>query len=90
MDSGIREELLQKLWANARSIRKETGCFQFEVSISNDNPNEYILYEVYKNLKALEFHRTQTYFIEYLNTVKKMGNKVTRTFKSYTILDSPN
>lgn len=87
INSDIKEELLQKLWNNVHATRKETDCFQFEVSISNENPNEYILYEVYKNKEALEFHRTQSYFIEYLNFIEKLNGKVTRTFKQYTILD---
>ena len=87
INSDIKEELLEKLWYNVHATRKETDCYQFEVSISNENPNEYILYEVYKNIEALEFHRTQSYFIEYLNFIEKLDGKVTRTFKQYTILD---
>ena len=90
VDSDIREELLQKLWGNVHATRKETDCYQFEVSISNENPNEYILYEVYKNIEALDFHRTQSYFIEYLNFIEKMDGKIARKFKQYTILDQPN
>jgi len=86
-DASIRDELLDKLWTNVHAARQEDGCSQFEVSVSNDDPNAFTFYEVYKDENALTWHREQSYFIEYINYVEAMGDKVTRSHAQYTVID---
>ena len=87
-DPTIKDELLDKLWVNVRAARKEIGCFHFEVSQKNDDPNTFIFYEVYKDEAALAWHREQNYFIEYINFINAMGDKVTRSHDQFTIIDA--
>lgn len=41
------------------SVEREDGCLKFEVSISEDDPNRFLLYEVYKDKKAFKTHIEQ-------------------------------
>ena len=45
-------------------------------------------YEVYKDEAALAWHREQNYFIEYINFINAMGDKVTRSHDQFTIIDA--
>ena len=86
-DPTIKDELLNKLWTNVHAARKEEGCFQFEVSVKNNDPNTFVFYEVYKDEAALILHREQSYFIEYINYVEAMGDKVARSHTQYTVIN---
>jgi autoinducer 2-degrading protein len=88
VDPSVRTELLNRLWANVHAARKEDGCYQFEVSVSNTDPNIFIFYEVYKDEAALIWHREQDYFINYISYVESMRNKVNRSHTQYTIIDN--
>jgi quinol monooxygenase YgiN len=87
VDPSVKEELLDKLWTNVHAAREEEGCYQFEVSVSDDDPNAFIFYEIYKDAAALSWHKEQDYFLDYINYVEAMGNKVTRSFKLYSVID---
>jgi quinol monooxygenase YgiN len=41
---------------------KEAGVIQFEVGRSNDNPNAFALWEVYRDQAAFEAHRATEHF----------------------------
>jgi quinol monooxygenase YgiN len=86
-DASIKDELLDKLWTNVHAARKEGGCLQFEVSVSNEDPNAFTFYEVYKDENALIWHREQSYFIEYINYIEAMGDKITRSHTQHTVID---
>ena len=43
----------------------EPGCLAFQASRSTDDPNHYLLYEVYTDAAALEVHRAASYFKEF-------------------------
>ena len=46
-------EFLQAMVANARtSVAEEPGCRQFDVCVSDRNPNDVFLYEVYDSKAA--------------------------------------
>ena len=87
-DPEVREELLDKLWVNVHNAREEEHCYQFEVSVSGDDPNAFIFYEVYKDEAALAWHKEQQYFLDYFAVVEKFGDKVNRSFKTYWVEDN--
>ena len=41
---------------------------------------------MYKDAAALAWHREQSYFIEYIDFVNSMGNKITRSHNQYNII----
>ena len=83
----IKDKLLEKLWVNVHAAREEKGCFQFDVSQKIDDPNTLIFYEMYKDAAALAWHREQSYFIEYINYVEAMGDKVARSHTQYSVIN---
>jgi len=64
----------------AESVKEET-CFQFDVSVSQDDGNTFIFYEVYKDEEALAEHRKTPHFLNYWNLMQELGDKVERTAK---------
>jgi autoinducer 2-degrading protein len=58
-DADMAQSLLRELRALAV---KEPGVIQFEVGRSNDNPNVFALWEVYRDEAAVAAHRATGYF----------------------------
>ena len=77
---GLRPAMLE----NAANSVKEPGCHQFDVSVSQDDPNSFIFYEVYSDADALAAHRKRPHFLNYWNRMQELGDKVVRTAQQYT------
>lgn len=58
-DADTAESLLREL---RDSAVKEPGVIQFEVGRSNDNPNVFALWEVYRDEAAVAAHRATEHF----------------------------
>jgi quinol monooxygenase YgiN len=55
-------EFMKLIQINAESTRKEPGCLRFDVVRSQESPNQFFFYELYKNAEAIDFHKTQSHF----------------------------
>lgn len=49
----------------AATVEKEKKCHRFDVCQSEDKPTEWLLYEVYTDRAAFDFHHQQSHFLEY-------------------------
>lgn len=49
----------------ARSVEREPGCLRFEVSRQEDDPTQWMFYEVYTDGAAFEKHRASPHFAAY-------------------------
>ena len=49
----------------ATSLRVEKDCRRFDVCQSENDPAEWLLYEVYSDRTAFDFHHEQPHFVEY-------------------------
>jgi len=59
-------EFLQAMVANARtSAAEESGCRQFDVCVSDKNPNDIFLYEVYDSKAAFDAHLASAHFRQF-------------------------
>ena len=58
-DGDTAEALLREL---REASQKEPGVIQFEVGRSNDEPNVFGLWEVYRDEDAIEAHRATEHF----------------------------
>ena len=59
-------EFLQAMVANARtSVAEESGCRQFDVCVSDRNPNDVFLYEVYDSKAAFDAHLASAHFRQF-------------------------
>jgi autoinducer 2-degrading protein len=56
------EEFIPAMLANARGSRTEPGNLRFDVMRDEDDPNHFLLHEVYTNADALAAHRETPHF----------------------------
>ncbi|MBT5031131.1 MAG: antibiotic biosynthesis monooxygenase [Proteobacteria bacterium] len=80
---GCAETLIPAMQENAAKSVLEDGCFQFDISTSEDDENEFIFYEVYKNKDALASHRKTQHFLAYFNLMQDLGDNVSRNAQLY-------
>ncbi|MBH63670.1 MAG: antibiotic biosynthesis monooxygenase [Alphaproteobacteria bacterium] len=40
----------------ADSFANEEGCLLFQVNVDQENPNRYVMYEIYRDQAAIEVH----------------------------------
>ena len=52
------------------SLEKEPGCRQFDVCISQENPAQVFLYEVYDEEAAFDQHVQTPHFADFGQTIK--------------------
>ena len=68
---------------NGAAAVKEPGCREFNISVSEKDPNHVFLFEVYDNAAALEAHRATDHFKKYAATTKDMvAKRDARAFQS--------
>ena len=60
------DAFMERLSANAREARRESGCKQFEVLVDPKDRTAIMLYEVYKDVDAFEAHQQTPHFKKYL------------------------
>ena len=57
-----RAEFLEALWEDANgALDNEAGCLRFDVTIDSENPNRFLLFEVYRDAEARRIHRAAPY-----------------------------
>ena len=60
---GRREEFLTGMAANAEaSVRDEPGCLRFDVCSVADDPDRFVLYELYTDAEAFAAHKASPHF----------------------------
>lgn len=66
------DEFLAAMLANARGSRTEPGNLRYDVLRSADDPNLFVIYEIYQDEPALAAHRETPHFQTWLATVEHM------------------
>jgi autoinducer 2-degrading protein len=66
----VRREMLAEferaILANADAARtREPGCVRFDVNQKEDDPLQWLFYEVYRDSAAFEAHRASPHFAAY-------------------------
>jgi len=54
----------------ADTLKNESTCQVFHVSVSPERPEAFFLYEVYDDEAAFDVHRNQPYFADFAKTVE--------------------
>ena len=72
----VKREMLAEferaILTNAESARtREPGCVRFDVSQREDDPTQWLFYEVYKDGAAFEAHRASPHFAAYQQVADK-------------------
>ena len=73
---------LAALKENGAASVKEPGCREFDVAVSQKDPNHVFILEVYDNAAAAEAHTATEHFKKYKATTAGMTTK--REAKSYS------
>ena len=61
---GRREQFLAGMSANAEAaVRDEPGCLRFDVCSVADDPNRFVLYELYTDAEAFAAHKRAPHFL---------------------------
>ena len=56
----------------AAAVREEPDCHQFQVMTAIDDPDTFLFVEVYSDEMALERHRRQPHFLDYVESTREM------------------
>ena len=64
------EEFIPAMLANARGSRGEPGNLRFDVLRDEDDPNHFLLHEVYRDADALAAHRETPHFQKWAAAVE--------------------
>eukprot|EP00553_Chaetoceros_curvisetus_P008484 CAMPEP_0204614750 /NCGR_PEP_ID=MMETSP0717-20131115/2401_1 /ASSEMBLY_ACC=CAM_ASM_000666 /TAXON_ID=230516 /ORGANISM="Chaetoceros curvisetus" /LENGTH=106 /DNA_ID=CAMNT_0051627499 /DNA_START=354 /DNA_END=674 /DNA_ORIENTATION=+ len=67
------EEFLDLIEKDAVGSRAEPGCIRFDVVQSQEDPNKFIFYEVYKDIESVKFHKEQPHFALWTNFKESGG-----------------
>ena len=80
VQDGKGDVLLPLISENARkSVETEPGCLQFDVMRAPDNPNRFVLFEVYRDEAAYQAHGKTPHLAEFLAQARPMFGKTTMT-----------
>jgi (4S)-4-hydroxy-5-phosphonooxypentane-2,3-dione isomerase len=79
---GQVDNFLAALKENGAASVKEPGCHEFNVSVSQKDPNHVMIYEVYNDAAAAEAHTATDHFKKYKAATAGMTTK--REAKSYS------
>lgn len=58
----MREVFEEVTRYNHENSRREPGNIRFDVLHSSTDPNKYILYEVFRDQEAVEYHKTTEHY----------------------------
>ncbi|MGA2892173.1 MAG: putative quinol monooxygenase [Xanthobacteraceae bacterium] len=72
---GQIDNFLALLKTNGAAAVKEPGCREFNITVSQKDPNHVFIFEVYDNAAALETHRATDHFKSYAAATKDMVAK---------------
>ncbi len=76
---GHADALIPAMLENATQSALEETCYQFDVIVSQDDPNTFMFYEVYKDEQALADHRQTPHYLNYYNLMQELGDNVERS-----------
>jgi len=76
INPGDIDKFLAALKTNgAASVKEEPGCREFNITVSQKDPNHVFIFEVYDNAAALDAHRATDHFKAYAAATKDMVAK---------------
>ncbi len=66
IDPAHRDEFLHAMRANAEaSVRDEPGCLRFDLCSVADDPDRFVLYELYTDEAAFAEHKAAPHFADW-------------------------
>jgi (4S)-4-hydroxy-5-phosphonooxypentane-2,3-dione isomerase len=72
---GELDKYMAAIKENGAASVKDPGCREFNITVSQKDPNHVLLFEVYDNAAAAEAHRATDHFKKYVATTANMITK---------------
>jgi (4S)-4-hydroxy-5-phosphonooxypentane-2,3-dione isomerase len=66
------ERFLSETTENARNSRKEPGIVRFDLIQEVENPNQFALFELYRDQPAVEAHRLTAHYAKWRDAVPSL------------------
>lgn len=80
-----RNDFIQATLDNARSTVQEPGNLRFDVIQQIDDPNRFVLYEVYRDEAGMEAHKDTPHYAKWRDTVAPWMAEPRRGVKHQTL-----
>ena len=81
---GQVDAYLAALKENAAASVQEPGCREFNIMVSQKDPNHVLIFEVYDDAAAAQAHRETDHFKKYAATTKDMfAKREARAFRRW-------
>lgn len=71
----IEDYLVAIKEVGAASIKSEPGCSEFDITVSQKDPNHLFIFEVYENAAAFDAHLKSDHYKKYAATAKDVVAK---------------
>jgi quinol monooxygenase YgiN len=78
---GKEEEVRQRLLANVELTRKEEGCVQYDLHVSNDEPGRFVFYENWTSAEMLDKHSASSHIQAFRAVASDLLAQPTRIIK---------
>jgi autoinducer 2-degrading protein len=80
IDPTRRDEFLDAIRANAEaSVRDEPGCLRFDVCSVADEPDRFVLYELYADADAFADHKAAPHFADWRTVASRVVREQANT-----------
>jgi quinol monooxygenase YgiN len=63
--SEYREDLKVILEDLTKNSKKETACLQYDLHQNLEDPNVFVLHEIWENEEGLDLHKEQSYLLKF-------------------------
>lgn len=64
-----REEFISATLENAKNTLKEPGNLRFDIIQNMDDPNKFMIYEVYRDVEGMVDHKKTTHYLRWRDRV---------------------
>jgi quinol monooxygenase YgiN len=69
VDAENREAFVEATLENARNTVEEPGNLRFDVNQQADDPNRFVIYEVYRDESGMKAHKETAHYARWRDTV---------------------
>jgi autoinducer 2-degrading protein len=69
------DEFMELILADQEGTLAEPGCVRFDVVRSTEDPNEFLIWEVYLDADAAAFHKTTPHYLDFKERMPAMASK---------------
>jgi autoinducer 2-degrading protein len=69
------DDFMELILMDQEGTLAEPGCVRFDVVRSVDDPNEFLIWEVYADEEAAAFHKTTSHYLAFKERMPALASK---------------